>query len=427
MSNDLQQTDLSVLETTTLPYKQVAFSELDQFAQYCIELAYQQALKGKISCYPNPAVGCVITKDQQILVTGYHHFAGTAHAERDAVQRLQQQYPDTWQELLAGATAYVTLEPCAHYGRTPPCAQLLVDCKLAKVIYTCQDTTPKVNGKGAQMLAQASIEVIYTPYAPSAKLNQDFFALNQQTTDLPFVRLKIGASLDSRIALPNKASKWITSPQSRAYVQALRWQANAVLCSAQTVIVDQARYNVRYSELPAAVTDFLTQENLIQPALVVIDNQHQLTGAEAIFSSLVNLDSAQENNLQRDIYIVSKNPHPLAVKYNSVPQLKFINDLDIHAPQGLANLLVKLKQHGLEHILVETGAQLTNAFIQAGLFDQLHYFMSGKVLGAGLNAFSFTSHASEISQVLELKLLYQQMLGEQDLYLVYQNTQKYEI
>ncbi|RIY33399.1 bifunctional diaminohydroxyphosphoribosylaminopyrimidine deaminase/5-amino-6-(5-phosphoribosylamino)uracil reductase RibD [Psittacicella gerlachiana] len=377
--------------------------ELDIYYQ---DLAYNLALKGKISCYPNPAVGCVIVKDQCIISCGYHQFAGTAHAERAAVLDLQQRYPQTWQELIKDAQVYVTLEPCAHFGRTPPCANLLVDCQVGEVIYLASDTTAKVNGKGVAVLEQGGIKVRYVPRDTAQNLNRDFFAL-QESRDLPYVKIKIGASLDSKVALPNGESKWITSPQARSYVQALRWQADAILTSSKTIIRDQAKYNVRYEELPETIQKHLPQEQLKQPKVVILDNSFALQGKETIFSS-----QAFEN-----LIIISKDEHPLKELY---PQIHFLNSVNSHTAQGLKEILSKLKQLEINNLLIEAGSSLTNAFIDAKLFEQLHYFVAPKVLGQGIEALHSSIVKEQIDQSLSLKLLYSQTLSEDNLYLVYE-------
>ncbi|RIY33453.1 riboflavin biosynthesis protein RibD [Psittacicella hinzii] len=372
------------------------------------DLAYKLALQGKISCYPNPAVGCLIVKDQQIISLGFHKFAGTAHAERAAVLSLKERYPETWQDLIKGATAYVTLEPCAHFGRTPPCANLLADCQVKKVVYLSADSTDKVNGKGVAILERAGIQVEFVPSAKCEKLNQDFFALQQQERELPFIKIKIGASLDSKVALPNGNSKWITSPEARSYVQGLRWQADAILASAKTVIVDKAKYNLRYAEFPQIIQEHLAPEEVISPKLVLLDNSQQLTGSEEVFA----------HHKREDIVIVSCQPHPLASAKEFAPS-KFISGFDSHKPEQLKEILKQLKALGINNLLVETGSSLTNALIENRLFDQLHYFMAPKVLGSGLEALRQEVEQTQIADCLQLNLLYSQELSEDNLYLVY--------
>ncbi|WP_222987029.1 bifunctional diaminohydroxyphosphoribosylaminopyrimidine deaminase/5-amino-6-(5-phosphoribosylamino)uracil reductase RibD [Psittacicella melopsittaci] len=378
--------------------------ELDLIYQ---ELAYNLALKGKISCYPNPAVGCLIVKEGQIISLGYHKFAGTAHAERDAVEKLQQAYPDTWQEKIAHAHVYVTLEPCAHYGRTPPCANLLADCKVAKVTYLSADTTDKVNGKGVKILREAGVEVEFVPWQQCLNLNKDFFALQAQA-DLPFIKVKIGASLDSKIALPNGNSKWITSLQAREYVQALRWQSDAILTSAKTLIIDQAKYNVRYEQLPQEVKNYLAVKDLKQPKVVIFDNSFLLTGQEEIF----------KHHQSQNLIIVSQKEHPLA---NKIPELNFVVGYNSHQKQDLEKILQILKQeYALANVLVETGSSLTNFFLEQKLFSQLHYFMAPKILGSGVQALATQEKFTQLEQCLTLNLLYQINLNEDNLYLVYE-------
>lgn len=188
-------------------------SELSQ-DQIWMQRAIHLAQQGQYSTRPNPNVGCVIVKDGKVVGEGFHPRAGQPHAEVFAIRQAG--------ELTQGATAYVTLEPCAHYGRTPPCAKGLVEAGIAQVIVACSDPNPLVAGKGIQILQEAGIQVSTgVCEAEAAVLNRGF--LKAMATGLPYVRLKVASSLDGRTAMASGESKWITGPEARQDVQ--HWRA----------------------------------------------------------------------------------------------------------------------------------------------------------------------------------------------------------
>eukprot|EP01030_Chromulinospumella_sphaerica_P013624 gene13624-13407_t len=202
--------------------------------------ALELARKGHYTTHPNPRVGCVIVRDGQIVGEGWHERAGEPHAEVHALHAAG--------ELARGATAYVTLEPCSHHGRTPPCADALVNAGVARVVAAMQDPNPEVAGRGLQRLAQAGIATESGVLEGEArKLNQGF--LKRMEHGLPFVRVKLAMSLDGRTAMESGESQWITGPAARSAVQRLRAQASVVLTGADTVLADNARLTVRADEL----------------------------------------------------------------------------------------------------------------------------------------------------------------------------------
>ena len=208
-------------------------------AQYMAR-ALELARRGHYTTHPNPRVGCVIVRDGQIVGEGWHVRAGEPHAEVHALRAAG--------ELARGATAYVTLEPCSHHGRTPPCADALVNAGVARVVAAMQDPNPEVAGRGLQRLAQAGIATQSGVLEGEArKLNEGF--LKRMEHGLPFVRVKLAMSLDGRTAMQSGESQWIPGPAARSAVQRLRAQASVVLTGADTVLVDNARLTVRADEL----------------------------------------------------------------------------------------------------------------------------------------------------------------------------------
>ncbi|EKO5201341.1 bifunctional diaminohydroxyphosphoribosylaminopyrimidine deaminase/5-amino-6-(5-phosphoribosylamino)uracil reductase RibD, partial [Vibrio vulnificus] len=226
------------------------------------------AKRGLYTTAPNPNVGCVLLRDGEIVGEGFHFRAGEPHAEVHAMRMAGDK--------AKGATAYVTLEPCSHYGRTPPCAEGLINAGVSRVVCAMEDPNPQVAGRGFAMLREAGIEVLVGLLQAEAEaLNPAF--IKRMKTGMPFVQLKMAASLDGQTALANGNSQWITSPQARRDVQRFRAQSGAILSTSKTVIADNASLNVRWSELPSSVQHALPQEQLRQPTRVVLDRQAELS------------------------------------------------------------------------------------------------------------------------------------------------------
>ncbi len=221
--------------------------------------AIQLAQQGLYTTHPNPRVGCVLVKNGQIIAEGFHARAGQGHAEVVALRQAGQE--------AEGATAYVTLEPCAHFGRTPPCANALVDAKVARVVMASLDSNPLVAGKGKAILENAGISTTVGVLEHEAKaLNQGFFRRMQG--GLPYVRLKTAASLDGRTAMQSGESKWITGSDARRDVQKLRAQSGAIITGIGTVLADNPSLTVR----PDEWLDWHYGE-AVQPLRVVFDSQ----------------------------------------------------------------------------------------------------------------------------------------------------------
>ena len=205
--------------------------------------AFALAYRGRFTATPNPNVGCVIVRDGQVVGEGYHRQAGEPHAEINALRQAG--------ERARRATVYVTLEPCCHQGRTAPCTDALIAAGISRLVVSMQDPDPRVCGRGFWQLQQAGIEVEQGLMLEDAEaLNRGF--LKRMRTGFPWLRLKIAASLDGRTALASGESKWITSPEARSDVQALRAECCAILTTSATVLADDPALNVRWAELDAA-------------------------------------------------------------------------------------------------------------------------------------------------------------------------------
>lgn len=353
----------------------VSLSSAERYQhQYYMSRAIALAQKGRYTTRPNPNVGCVIVKDNQIIGEGYHYQAGQPHAEVFALRQARQFYP----EKIAGATAYVTLEPCSHYGRTPPCADALIEAGIGRVVIAVVDPNPKVAGGGIAKLQEAGMEVITGVCEQQAyQLNAGFFKV--MSGDLPFVRLKIATSLDGRIAMANGESKWITSEQAREDVQRLRAQAGAIITGSETVLQDKPSLNVRSYQLGVNL------EDIPQPLLVVLDRRQRINANGAWY---------QQQAKSRPILLIQ------------------------NANIDLKQLLDTLKrQYQIHDVLIEAGAMVAGSFLAAGLVDELVIYQAPCILGSDAKPM-VNFNALSINQQIRAILVSHETIGP-DIKLVY--------
>ena len=329
---------------------------------------------GQYSTKPNPNVGCVIVKDAQLLGEGHHPRAGQPHAEVFALRQAGEQ--------ARGATAYVTLEPCAHYGRTPPCAKALVDAGVVKVVVACPDPNPLVAGKGVQILKDAGIQVdVGVAEAEARQLNLGF--LKAMATGMPYVRLKVASSLDGRTAMASGESKWITGTAARADVQHWRAISAAVLTGIDTVLADDCLLNVRHLE---GVDDI---HSVVQPKRIILDRQGRLPLSAQI--------------LQQPETVMVMGPYRAELAALGVIQL---------AVQPLATLLAQLvQQHQIYDVLVEAGATLSTAFLQEGWVDEVISYVAPTLLGRSARTM-FNAEFEQMAEQLRFKLYDVTQLGD---------------
>lgn len=334
--------------------------------------ALELARKGQFTTAPNPNVGCVITQGQQIVGEGFHQKAGTAHAEVHALQQAKDK--------AKGATAYVTLEPCSHYGKTPPCALALIKAGVAKVVCATQDPNPKVAGNGLKLLQEAGIEVQVGLMQEQAQaLNREFHFRMLQAR--PFVQVKLAASLDGQTALANGQSQWITSPQARQDVQVYRAKAGAILSTSRTVLADDAALNVRWSAFPTWLQAQYLAETVRQPLRVILDRQHQLHPELRLFQQ------------QGEIVRVAPSNAELCVS-EIAPQ-----QLDLHQ---LMQQLVHTYQ--INHLWVEAGSRLVNALLHARLVDEWVFYLAPKLMGSDGRGLLGALGLTQMQQAVELKI-----------------------
>ncbi|MDG1752533.1 MAG: bifunctional diaminohydroxyphosphoribosylaminopyrimidine deaminase/5-amino-6-(5-phosphoribosylamino)uracil reductase RibD [Thalassotalea sp.] len=336
-----------------------SFTNLDhQFMAQAIRLAE----RGVYTTSPNPRVGCVIVKDGEVIGEGFHVKAGEGHAEVNALAMAGDNAKNS--------TAYVTLEPCSHFGRTPPCAKALIEAGVSKVIAAMVDPNPQVSGHGLTMLEQAGIET------QSGLLEQDAKLLNigfikRMTSGLPYIRCKLASSLDGKTAMANGESQWITSQEARQDVQKLRAQSCAIISGADSIIMDNARMNVRWSELAEILGDLKSnypQENIRQPVRVIIDTKNRLTPDLTFFTaeSPVLLIRTSIENTQQWPHFVEKVILPSSSKGTQV---------------DLTALIKMLAEKAFNEILIESGMTLAGAFIEQNLVDELVLYQAPKLLG----------------------------------------------
>jgi len=313
--------------------------------------ALQLAQRGVYTTDPNPRVGCVVVANDDIVGEGWHARAGGPHAEIEALRAAGSS--------ASGATAYVTLEPCCHHGRTPPCTDALLDAGIARVVMACGDPNPAVGGQGAARLEAGGVEV------ERGVLEREAYELNigymQRMRDgRPWVRSKIAASLDGRTALANGVSKWITGAAARADVQRLRARSSAILTGAGTIVADDPSLNVRAQELG----------DVVQPVRVVVD------------SGLRVAPDARILHVDGEVVIVTV--AGADDKRASLEQAGARIEVVDAAANGRVDLdtaMARLADIGVNEVLVEAGTQINGALLQAGLIDELVVYTAGSVLG----------------------------------------------
>lgn len=322
-----------------------------------MQLALNLAKQGEFTTTPNPSVGCVLVKNGEVVGKGFHAKAGEPHAEVMALREAG--------EKACGATAYVTLEPCSHFGRTPPCAKGLVEAGVSKVIAAMCDPNPQVAGKGLQILSDAGIESAVGLLEENAEqLNKGF--LKRMRTGKPFVQLKLAMSIDGKTAMASGESKWITGAQARADVQQYRAKASAILSTSQTVLADDPSLNVRWEELPLDVKAGYAQEKLRQPVRVILDSSHKVRSDFKVF-----LTESPVWLVGEDDYSLTDFPH-------------FTDYLKLDRNQGethLQALMAELGKRQINTLWVEAGATLAGALIAENLVDELIIYMAPKLLG----------------------------------------------
>ncbi len=308
--------------------------------------ALRLAERGLYTTTPNPRVGCILARDGEVVGEGWHERAGEAHAEIHALRQAGAR--------ARGATAYVTLEPCSHHGRTPPCANALIDAGVARVAAAMRDPNPQVSGRGIELLTLAGVRAeVGLMQAEARELNPGF--VSRMTRGRPWVRLKTAASLDGATALENGVSQWITGAAARADVQRWRARSCAILTGSGTVLADDPRMDVRELDIGR------------QPLRVILDSRLRTPPAARILhgGALIVCQDAGDG--------------PPAALLDAGATVLELPGAD--GRPDLALLLEELARRGVNELHVEAGATLNGAFLQAGLVDEWLAYFAPSVLG----------------------------------------------
>jgi diaminohydroxyphosphoribosylaminopyrimidine deaminase/5-amino-6-(5-phosphoribosylamino)uracil reductase len=392
-----------------------SFTDFDRRA---MERALALAERGANTTHPNPRVGCVIARGEQIIAEGWHERAGGPHAEAAALLRVQG-------APLTGCTVYVTLEPCSHHGRTPPCAEALVAAHVMRVIYAIEDPNPVVAGKGAELLRAAGIDVSSGLLAEEAEaLNEGFFM--RMRAGRPFVRVKMGASVDGRIALATGVSRWITGEAARADVQRWRARSSAVLTGVGTVLADDPQLNVRL-----AATER-------QPLRVVLDSALRTPATAKILDAsaptliLTQADNGGESTLTANGARVERVPsgHAPARRVEertlgerTLPGERTLRERSSSSRNTelrdaesrgieLRAVLARLGELQMNEVLVEAGPTLSGAFVQQGLVDELLLYIAPKLLGPQARPLFDLPRLDDLQEAHHFRIIEHVLIGE---------------
>ena len=340
-----------------MPYKK-------QDIEY-MQRAIALAKKGAGFVNPNPMVGCVVVKDNEIIAEGYHEYYGGLHAERNALTNTSADCKD--------ATLYVTLEPCCHHGKTPPCTDIIIEKGIKKVVVGLLDPNPLVSGKGISILQNAGIEVITGVEVDKIKeLNKVF--LKYIKTKRPYVILKTAMTLDGKIASYTGDSKWITNDKSRQLVHKLRSEMMGIVAGIGTVKADNPMLNCRLEG--QQTTDNRQQTSIHQPIRIIVDTK-----------ASISLDSniVKTANEYRTILAVGQQSivNSQQSKINELESFN-VEILQCEEKDGhvdINDLMVKLGEKGIDSLLLEGGSCLNAAFLEAGCVDEVYAFIAPKIIG----------------------------------------------
>ncbi|GAA0366278.1 bifunctional diaminohydroxyphosphoribosylaminopyrimidine deaminase/5-amino-6-(5-phosphoribosylamino)uracil reductase RibD [Bowmanella denitrificans] len=359
-------------------------SQFSQAEHQWMANALQLAEKGRYTTSPNPNVGCVIVSAQGELVgEGWHQQAGGPHAEVFALRQAGDN--------AKGATAYVTLEPCSHYGRTPPCAEGLIKAGIKRVVAAMQDPNPQVAGRGLQMLQDAGIDVQVGLLKSQAEaLNAGF--IQRMTQGRPLVTLKLAASLDGKTAMENGHSQWITSEQARLDVQRERAKSCAILTGSGTVMIDDPMLNVRLDANQLGIDTPVVR----QPLRVIVDSRNQLTPEYRLFS------------LPGPILLANKSVSP----HLYPKQVRQWHCQEKGKRVSLPALLTHLAESGVNNLWVEAGAALAGALLEYKLVDTLMLYQAPKIMGDKAKGLALMPSLSHMQQAIALRWQDIRQVGE---------------
>jgi diaminohydroxyphosphoribosylaminopyrimidine deaminase/5-amino-6-(5-phosphoribosylamino)uracil reductase len=352
--------------------------------------ALRLAERGLYTTDPNPRVGCVIVRDGRVVGEGWHRKAGEPHAEPNALAAAGQ--------LARGATAYVTLEPCSHHGRTPPCADALVEAGIARAVIAMPDPNPLVAGQGIARLEAAGVQTeVGIMQSDAERLNPGF--LRRMRGQRPFVRCKLAVSLDGRTAMASGESKWITGESARRDVQRLRARSSAIVTGIDTVLADDPSMNVRLVAHELAGVE--TPEYLRQPLRVVLDTRLRMLPRARMLKlpgeTLVVCGQGAAAESEKELLAAG-------AQVERLPQLG--GRIDLQA------LLAMLGDRAVNEVLIESGPTLAGAALQAGLVDELILYQAAHLMGDAARALVRLQGIDLMQQRLDFEYVDVRRIGE---------------
>jgi diaminohydroxyphosphoribosylaminopyrimidine deaminase/5-amino-6-(5-phosphoribosylamino)uracil reductase len=361
-----------------------------------MDIALRISKRGLGNVSPNPAVGCVIVKDGKVIATGRTQPGGRPHAEVVALNAAG--------ENAKGATAYVTLEPCSHYGKTPPCAEAMIKADIKKCVISMIDPDPRVSGRGVKMMQDAGIEVISGCREEEARLINRGFLLHTME-NRPFVTLKIASTLDGKISTSSGESKWITSPASRQKVQMLRASHDAVLIGSSTVKADNPSFMCRLPGLAkASPTRFI----------LLSRNDYKMEQDQALkFLSNDIFNKDEKTGFSPKTYIIANNDCDDCHLFD-VAEKKNIEIIKCETPEkgysDILSVLNSIADKRITRLLVEGGSKLATSLIAANVVDELYWFYAPKIIGnEGMSAINNTA-LKKLSDATVFKMFFSERI-----------------
>lgn len=361
--------------------------------QHWMREALRLAKSAESQADPNPHVGCVIVRNGMLVGSGATRTVGNAHAEVVALQEAGVK--------AEGATVYVTLEPCAHHGRTPPCVDALIKAKIAKVIIACEDPNTQVAGKGVQMLHSAGIETLLGLISEEAsELNRGF--IKRMQTGVPFVTAKMGVSVDGRSAIANGDSNWISNSDSRADAHEYRSTMSAILSTAKTVLADDPRLTARKGD------DLYKR----QPLRIILDPQSKVPARAKVF-----------HETGESLLVVSPEKlNETKSKFSDFTQVECTSSQVVNGHFNLKILMHEFGRREINNLLLEAGADFQGECINAGIVDELRIYIAPLLLGQSPFGALQLPEISNMQERSELHLLDVKRIGD-DVRLIYQFKQ----
>jgi len=364
-----------------------------QFVDWPVHMERALELASNVlSAAPNPRVGCLLVNDGRVVGEGWHAAAGLPHAEANALRQAGEE--------ARGATAFVTLEPCSHQGRTGPCTEALIVAGVSRVVIAVIDPNPEVAGRGIAALEAAGIEVycLHDFEAAARRLNPGYF--RRRELGLPWVRLKLAMSLDGRTALANGVSKWITGAEARADVQRLRAASSAIITGSGTILADDPALTVRRGELGLEGSALADNAACLErsPLRVVLDSQLRTPGAARVY-----------RETGRALIYTTMRVGGAAGAYGSA---RLLTAPDAAGKVDARFVLESLAaDHECNEVLLEAGATLSGAFLQAGLVDELIVYLAPTLLGSDARPLLEMTGLTALEQAPRLRIVDTVRLG----------------